>query len=451
MTHGHPNIIHISWHDVGRMLGCYGISEVDSPHVDRLATEGMRFSNYWATSSICSPSRACALTGRYPQMIGVSGLCHAPECYSLTPGEKHVSHLMRDAGWYTTLIGWQHETTHDKVHADLGFHEVHHNDPMPECDVIADATTEWLRQRVQMAEGQPFYLQVGFLEIHRSRSFGCSGEGENEIHIPPYLEPSEAARQGLAQQHQAIRKADAGVGTILAAIDEMGLRENTLVIFTSDHGIGFPRAKTTLYDPGVGIPLVVRWPARGVEGGTTCDWLLSNVDFLPTLLELIGIDTPGNLHGSSFAGVFDGSQKMSPRDEVHAIFINSHRMVRTASHKLIWNLRPTAYLEAPVCLEHPRRLTAWPVWELYDLRSDRLEAVNLAAEPPITHPGDHQQRLDAEWAIRPSQPETEQEMKQRLWGWMERIGDPLLEGPVADPYLQRVLAEAGDAKRRSRG
>jgi arylsulfatase A-like enzyme len=441
MTPTAPNIIHISWHDVGRMFGCYGISEIDSPNVDRFAAEGVRFSNYWATSSICSPSRACALTGRYPQMTGVAGLCHAPECYSLRPGERHLSHIMRDAGRHTALIGWQHETTHDKARRDLGFNEIHHNDPMPECEVIAQETSQWLQQRLQKPDGQPFYLQVGFLEIHRSRTFGCSGEGEDELYIPPYLQPTEGARHALAQQHQVIRKADAGVGTILAAIDELGLRENTVVVFTSDHGIGFPRAKTTLYDPGVGIPLIMRWPARGIAGGNRCDWLLSNVDFLPTLLDLLGIEKPGNLHGHSFAGVFDGSQKMSPRDEVHAIFINSHRMVRTTTHKLIWNVRPTAYQEAPVCYEHPRRLTAWPIWEMYDLRSDPLEAVNISAEPPVTHPGDHQQRLDAEWAIRPSQPAAEQDMKRRLWRWMERIGDPLLNGPVPDPYLDRVLAE----------
>jgi len=413
-----PNIIHISWHDLGRFLGCYGVEQVHTPHVDALAAESVLFTNYWSTSSVCSPSRATAMTGRYPQANGCMGLAHRPQRYSINAGERHLSHILRDAGYHTALIGWQHETTHDRVRARLAFDEVHYNDPMPPCQVIAPFAADWLRKR-RAADG-PFYLQLGFQEVHRPHTQGgVDPDSERGVYVPPWLADTEEARRQLAQQQGMIRKADAHVGMVLEAVRQAGLEEDTLLVFTSDHGVDFPRAKATLYDPGIGIPLIVRWPGGGIGGGRRCDWLLSNVDFLPTLLDLLELPVPEGVQGRSFAGAFRGTGG-SPRDAVFAMFIGETRAIRTASHKLIWNVGPRQWMPAPADVASPRREWHWPTWELYDLAADPLESHNLHARPGMA--------------------QLEQRLRERLWDWMESVDDPVLGGPERQPYYERATA-----------
>lgn len=438
---GRPNVLHVSWHDVGRYLGCYGRSAIPSPHVDRFAAEGVLFSNYWSTSTLCSPSRACTFTGRYPQTVGVSSLCHAPELYHLHPGIRHLSHIMRDAGWHTALIGWQHETTHDRVRSDLGFQEVHLNDPIPECEEIAVFADSWLVR--QAATGQPFYLQLGFIEIHRSRgSYGQIPWSRDGVYVPPFLKDTTDARAELAIQQANIRKADAGFNAILASLHRHGLDHNTIVVFTSDHGMGnLPRSKGTLYDGGIEVPFIIRWPNGGIVGGCRCDWLLSSVDFLPTLLTILRLPVPSDLHGHSFAGYFDGSRVTSPREVVFASHQECARAVRTATHKLIWNAAPTTVPAVPVDMARPTLQPGWPIWEFYDLRSDPLEAHNLSTYVPIHHPGVHQEQMDRSWQTVVHQPDTETALRAQLLAELRRVNDPLLKGIPPTNYYLRAIAE----------
>ncbi len=412
-----PNVFHISWHDVGRFLGCYGVEQVHTPCLDALAAGGVRFTNYWATAAFCSPSRAAAMTGRYPQSNGVLGLAHRPQRYSINPGERHVSHVLRDAGYHTALIGWQHETVHTLVRRRLAFDEVHYNDPMPPCHVVAPFAADWLRAR-RPADG-PFYLQLGFMEVHRPHDFGGVGpDTERGVYVPPWLQDTEEGRRQLAQQQGMIRKADAHVGMVLDALREAGLERDTIVVFTSDHGIHFPRAKGTLYDPGIGIPLIVRWPGGGIEGGGTCDDLLSNVDFLPTLLELIDIPAPDKVQGSSFAGVFRGER--AAREAVYGMVFCTTRAVRTDRYKLVWNTGERQWTTPPVDPVHPRGEWHWPTWELYDLEADPMEGRNLIARQELAGV------LDKLHAL--------------LWDWMESVDDPILRGPEVEPYYERAMA-----------
>jgi arylsulfatase A-like enzyme len=432
-----PNVIHISWHDSGRFYGCYGKREIQTPRIDALAADGALFENYWAAAPVCSPSRTAAMTGRYPQTVGVWGLCHAPDCYSLARGVQHVAHLMRDAGYRCPLIGWQHEATHDRVF-DLGFDEVHLNDPMPSCDVVVPFVIDWLRRA--KTDGRPFYLQIGLAEAHRPHDFGgATADSERGVYVPPFLRDSPRACAELAQQQGMIRKADRYTGMVLDALREFELERDTLVTVTCDHGVEFPRAKATLYDPGIELPLVMRWPGGGIVGGRRCPWLLSNVDWLPTMLDLIGLPAPRPMNGRSFAGWFDGSRTSSPRDEVHGMFLDQARMVRTATRKLIWNTGPRAFSEAPASVP-PTSTHRYPVWELYDLERDPIEARNLSSTRPVVHPGHHAQELRESWTPpSPSIAAEEAAMKERLWRWMEDIGDPLLRGPEVRPWYERAI------------
>ncbi len=432
----YPNIIHISWHDVGRFLGCYGRTEVDSPNVDRLAGEGLRFSNYWATSSICSPSRASALTGRYCQTIGVAGLCHAPEHYHLEPGVQHLSHILRDAGFDTTLIGWQHETTHDRVKTELGFKEVYENDPCPECEVVTERAVQWLEEKAAKPSSEPFYLQLGFIEIHRSRGdYGQQPDDHDKLFIPPWLTDSPALRDELALQQANIRKADAGVGVVLEAIDRLGLRDDTLLIFTSDHGMGcLPRAKTSLYDGGIEIPLIMRWPNGPVSTNATCDNYLSNIDFTPTLLDLVGIEKPEGLHGRSFVKSVSNPDSDYNREAIFANFVQEARMIRTQTHKLIWHARPKRVPVGHPVMEENKLQPGWPIWEFYDLREDPHETRNLSVHPPLDHAGESQDMLNAAWEKVPHQPEIEAELRRRLLVRLREIGDPIIDKLPPDNY-----------------
>jgi arylsulfatase A-like enzyme len=230
---------------------------------------------------------------------------------------------------------------------------------------------------------------------------------------------------------------------LLDALRELGLERDTLVVVTCDHGVEFPRAKSTLYDPGIELPLIVRWPAGGIVGGRRCPWLLSNVDWLPTLLDLVGVAAGAPLHGRSFAGWFDGSLQRPPRDEVHAMYMDQLRMVRTRERKLIWNLQPRRWQPAPVEMGGPPPAAdEYPVWEFYDLAHDPIEAQNRSATRAVVHPGSIDDAYRAAWR-EPSREAVEEEraLKERLWRWMEAVGDPLLRGPEVKPYYERAVAD----------
>ena len=156
-----PNIVVVVCHDLGRHLGCYGVSTVDSPAIDRLAAEGVRFSNSFCVAPQCSPSRAAMFTGRYPHSNGVMGLTHADFAWDLHPDERHLAQLLGAAGYHTALAGLQHES---RDTGRLGFAEIMENGLEP-CAAVAARAASFLERAAHAAA--PFYLQVGFIEPHR--------------------------------------------------------------------------------------------------------------------------------------------------------------------------------------------------------------------------------------------------------------------------------------------
>ncbi len=417
-----PNIVLISCHDIGQHLGCYGIDAVSTPNIDRLAGQGVRFERSFCTAPQCSPSRASIYTGRYPHNNGVMGLTHYDFAWDLHDEERHLAGLLKEAGYLTALVGVQHET---RFPERMGFDHLQIQEH-PVCEQVAEDAVECLK--ANRAGDSPFYLQVGFFEPHRRFDFGGAvADDEKGVFVPGYLVEDEGANREFAQFQGAIRKVDQAIGQILDGLERAGLAENTIVIYTADHGIPFPRAKCSLYDPGIEVPFVVRWPKRGWQGGKVYSEMISNIDYLPTLLDAIGARVPENVQGRSFCGLLDGKQ-YEARDAVfteltYHDYFNPMRSIRTQRYKLIANFTTAPAIMSPSQDYRPATITVEPAdpayayhphLELYDLEQDQLEFTNLAD--------------DKEYG------DICRELGRRLLDWMESTDDPLLEVCPASPH-----------------
>jgi arylsulfatase A-like enzyme len=421
---GRPHVVQITCHDLGRFLGCYGVATVRTPNLDRLAAAGVRCERAFATASGCSPSRAALATGRYPHANGVMGLAHDGFGWDLHPEERHIAGLLREQGFETHLFGLQHVTMRIER---LGFGHVHRRG-------LGPAVAEDVEAVLAMPTAKPRYLEINLEEPHRPYDQGGVGpEASAGVWIPPWLPDTEATREEMAALQGAVQAADGAIGRILAALDGAGLAENTLVVFTADHGLAMPRAKCTLYDPGIGVALIVRWPAGGVRTGGTVSPLISNIDVLPTLLEAIGAAVPEGVQGRSFLPLLRGGA-YSPRDAIYAektfhSYYDPMRAVRTERYKYIRNFETTFLVEVPgdvqvgaIYRSELQRYVAatHPAVELYDLVADPLEQDDVAGQPVVA--------------------EVERELDARVWRWMEETGDPLLAGPVPSPAYRGSLA-----------
>ena len=421
------NVLFITCHDLGQHLGCYGQSSVTSPALDRLAAGGVRCARSFCTAPQCSPSRASLHTGMYPHAAGVLGLAHPPYGWRLDPSVKHIAQILADNGYSTTLVGMQHLI--DRGSADeLGYARVL---PVAPAYEEASATLALLRE-LALSEA-PFYLEVGFEEPHRPYDFGgAKPDSSRGVDVPGYLPDVSESRRDLAAFQGAIRQMDAGVGLILAGLDDLGLTETTCVVFATDHGAAMPRAKCTLYDPGIEIALLLRFPALALEPGRVVSELISNVDVTPTLLAALGIAPPRSPQGRSFFPLLIGDT-YARRGEVFSektfhTYYEPMRAVRTDHHKLIVNFEvstrvdvPTDIRQSPIYPLMPREFDdVRPPVELYDLTQDPWERNNMAGSPDYAS--------------------VESDLRERLLEWMRSTEDPLLQGSVASPYYAESRA-----------
>ncbi|MBI5092566.1 MAG: sulfatase [Candidatus Hydrogenedentes bacterium] len=398
-----PNVLLFHCHDLGQFLHCYGVKTVRTPNIDAFAIQGVRFSSSFCTAPQCSPSRASMFTGRYPHNNGVMGLCHADFAWDLRPEERHLAQFLGDAGYACESIGVVHETSSGPKRC--GYEK--HINTVKVSEVATAAITRL--EHFAKDEKRPFFLCAGSIEPHRLRDekikdymgflspeFGPdSTEG---IEVPPFLRDTEGTRAELAELQGAVHHVDEHFGRILSSLRALGLEENTLVIFTTDHGYAMPRAKCSLYDPGLAIALLLRLPSRkGWHGGRVNDAMITNLDYLPTILDLAGIPVPANVQGCSFAPLLDG-RDYSPRDAIfceisHHDYYDPRRCVRTASHKLIVNFSSAPSFMDPSQSWRPRADTVVPeshalayhkCVELYDLLTDPLELRDIADAPENT-------------------------------------------------------------------
>ena len=385
---GKDNVLIVHWHDLGRYLGAYGHSDVSSPRLDRLAAEGILFTRAHATAPLCSPSRGSLFTGRYPQSNGLIGLAH--HGWEYRSGVRTLPQMLSESGWYSALFGMQHETSYPKR---LGFDEFDVSNSY--CDYVVDKAEEWLGGAAEDLAGQPFLLTAGFFETHRPYPHERYEPADSAaVHPPDYLPDTREVRGDLADFYGAIAAADAAVGRLLDTLGQTGLDASTWVVFFTDHGPAFPRAKSTLYDAGTGIGMIIRPPTSRAMAPRVYDELFSGVDLVPTLLDLLGLDVPADVDGVSHAGALlaPDSQAEPVREQVYTTktyhdSFDPIRAIRTKDHSYIENYAARPLLDMPLDIEEsPSGLAVAPFVggprpqrELYDLRTDPTEATNLLA------------------------------------------------------------------------
>ncbi len=424
-----PNLILWTCHDAGRAFGPYGDTSVPTPNLDRLAAEGTTFSRNFCTTPLCSPSRGSIQTGRYPHVNGLIGLVN--QGWNLPAGETTLSRRLADDGYDTALCGFQHIVTPSETER-LGFRL------QPRCGGraagIATAVEELLAER---ALRDPFYLEINTFEAHRVWDDDDGSVAPSDVMVPPFWPDCDEVRQDLCGLYRHVRLIDQAVGRVVEAIDRAGLSERTLFVFTVDHGIPFPRCKSTLYDSGLATALIVRQPGV-VPAGRRCDAMISNVDLCPTLLEAAGIEPPGNLDGRSFGEQLRGAggahrQWLFAEKSWHDDY-DPMRCVRTERWKYLRNLQPGPRLTLPMDLCPSRCGTARalansylaerPAEELYDLHEDPHELSNLAGDATL------------ETTLR--------DLRAILDDWMEETGDPFLaDGRVDAPAKNYAASMRG--------
>ncbi|MFV8318177.1 sulfatase [Mycobacterium sp. 23] len=379
------NVLLVHWHDLGRYLGVYGHPDVSSPRLDRLAAEGILFTRAHATAPLCSPSRGSLFSGRYPQTNGLLGLAH--HGWEYRTDVRTLPQLLSESGYYSALFGMQHETSYPKR---LGFDEFDVSNSY--CEYVVEKVEEWLQDSAADLSGQPFLLTAGFFETHRPYPHDRYEPADSAtVQLPDYLPDTPEVRGDLADFYGSITTADAAVGRLLDRLSETGLDASTWVVFFTDHGPAFPRAKSTLYDAGTGIALIVRPPTGLGMSPRVYDELFSGVDLLPTLLGLLGIEVPPDVDGLSHADALFTPEPIAPvRDHVYTTktyhdSFDPIRAIRTKDYSYIENYVPRPLLDLPWDIEEspsgiavaPYVTAPRPQRELYDLRADPTETSNL--------------------------------------------------------------------------
>lgn len=411
-----PNIVLILADDLGAEdVGAFGHPTVRTPHLDRLAGEGMRFDRAFVTASSCSPSRSSLLTGRYPHNTDAEEL-HWP----LPTTQATFLEPLRAAGYWTGAAGKWHLGEAAKARFD----QVREADPAGftlavgakagEAKMLTakggdaqSGCTDWVPLLRERPRDRPFFVWLAALDPHRDYEEKISARPTppEDVVVPRHLPDTPAVRRELAQYYDEIERLDRFVGDVMAELEAQGVTNNTLVVFLSDNGRPFPRDKTTLFESGIKTPLIVRWPGRAVPG-SACAQLVSTIDLAPGFVTAAGLKPASSMQGVSFLPLLADARTPIRRDvfaeQNWHDYAQRSRAVRTEHFKLIANeyadsaLTPGADAVRSVGFREMLRLKAAgelpphqqqcftlprPALELYDLRADPGELHNVAAQP----------------------------------------------------------------------
>ena len=378
-----PNIVWIMLEDWSPDLSCYGTKGIDTPHCDRLATQGIRYTNAFCTAPVCSPSRSAMMTGFHQNYIGAHQHRTAKaDKRPLPHGIRPMPVLLQKAGYHTALM--KSRKTDCNFEGDLGF-----------------SGKGW-KDRVA---GQPFFAQITLTGTHRKwQRDPIRPIAMEDVALPPYYADTPFCRRDWANGLEQMQICDREVGDILKRLDEEGLTENTLVFLTGDNGRCHIRGKQFMYDPGLRVSLLVRWPGK-IAPGQVRDDMVQAIDVTATILEAAGVTSPHPLHGISlFSDAVKNRQYIfAARDRMGSTH-DAMRMIRSKRYKLIHNLMPErAWLQFSGYKEDNYPMLAEmnvlnmlgklnadqarffapqkPEFEFYDIQHDPHELQNLAEDP----------------------------------------------------------------------
>ncbi|UCS92061.1 sulfatase [Echinicola marina] len=444
-----PNILFIVSEDNGPELGCYGNTNVSTPHIDRLAKEGVKFEHAFVTYSVCSPSRATLFTGLYSHQNGQIGL--ATHKFSMYDSLKTLPTYLKEVGYKTGIIGKLHVNPAASFFWD--YEEIKGSNF--EKKNLGDYTSKAL-EFIEAGPDKPFFLMVNFPDAHFPLQRQVDGLPENPLDaddidgVLPFMGlESPRLREFTANYYNSMNRLDIGVGMLMDKMAEKNLLDNTIIIYMGDHGPQFSRAKCSNYEAGLRVPLIIKNPFTPKSAGLVRKELISSVDIFPTILDIAGVKQPDGLSGKSIMPLLQADIKGEWRDYVFAggngstsMFFYPRRSVRNQRYKLIQNLlytreNPKYLFYANHLNEHfaggveetelenaiPRVKAAYATWkqppefELYDLQNDPYEFNNLIDE------GDFQM--------------VKEELIAALKNWQIETNDPLAKPEV----LQRFVAE----------
>jgi arylsulfatase A-like enzyme len=439
-----PNILWIIVDDMSANFSCYGEKTIQTPHVDRLAREGTRFSRAFVTAPVCSPCRSALITGMYQTSIGAqnhrSG--RGSEKIHLPPGVEPVPVLFQRAGYHTSVGSWP---SRGKAlgKTDYNF----------EWNPAMYDSNDWSGRK----SGQPFFAQIQLAggklrdgnpqRVEPLRKQLGSATKTEDVKLPPYYPRDPVILDDWARYLDAARYTDKQVGEILQRLETEGIAGQTIVFFMTDHGISHARGKQFLYDEGLHVPLIARGP--GIERGTVRVDLVAHIDLAATSLALAGIAVPAAMQGRNLL-----ASNPRPRDAVFSArdrcdeTVEHLRSARTEHFKYIRNflpqrphLQPNAYKDHKPTLIRLRELhgagqlpelvekilfaPTRAAEELYDLEKDPFEIQNLATNPA------HRSALE--------------ELRRRLDRWMEETGDRGRQ-PESESMYDSDMAVYLDAK-----
>jgi len=391
-----PNILWITCEDMSLDLASYGDSTIATPNINRLAREGVRYKHAYSIAGVCAPSRSALITGMYPTTIGthnmrtLQAISHEVPYYSavLPPEVKTYSEYLRAGGYYCT----------NNVKTDFQFET-----PISAWDECS-TSAHW-RNR---PKDKPFFAIFNFIITHESQIWVRKNEpllvDPAKVKVPPIYPDTKTVRQDIARNYSNIIEMDKMVGKVLQELEEDGLMDNTIIFFYSDHGSGLPFYKRELYDRGLRVPLIIRYPGKALAG-TWNDELVSFVDFGPSVLSLAGVPVPTHMQGQPFLG---DQKAKTPRQYIYAARdrMDSEydivRAVKDKRYKYIRNYQPQKpvmqniqyrlnmdMMNELIKLEKEGKLnetqSIWfrktkPVEELYDTEVDPFEIHNLAED-----------------------------------------------------------------------
>ncbi len=437
-----PNMVFVIADDLTFSdIGCYG-GQAHTPHIDRLATEGMKFANCFQAAPMCSPTRHNIYTGQYPVKTGAY-----PNHTFAKEGTRSIVQYLRPLGYRVALSG----KTHIAPRTVFPF-EYSGKQNNPDLAAIEQLFSE------SVENGNPFCLFACSNEPHSPWNKGdASRYPPDKITLPPYIADTPIVRENISRYLAEITYYDDQVGQILRLLDKHNLRDSTLVVVVSEQGNSLPFAKWTCYDMGLHSAMIVRWPGQ-VQAGSVSRALVEYSDITPTFVEVAGGQPAPILDGRSFLPVLRGETDHH-KDFVYGIhttrgIINGSpcypiRTVRSKDYRLIWNLsHETTFsnvctrhvtfismLEAAAAGDEQARRVTWnyqhrPEWELYDVHADPQEQNNLYGKPG------HEEPI--------------QQLQQKLRDWMAVQGDRGIETEMdAENHQNRNRKKKPQPKRRA--